>query len=603
MCGIYGTTTHFTKEVVKKKLKRISFRGPDYTSIIENNNVILGHNRLSIIDLNPRSHQPFKYNEIFIVFNGEVYNFHELRNTLIQKGYKFYTESDTEVVCASYLEYGKECVNYFNGMFSFVIQDTRNNILFGAVDRTGQKPLFYTKINGSFEFSSQLSPLEINNEFTLSQNGINQYLIRGYIPSPNTIYNEVEKIPAGFRFYYNLSTKEFIKEKYWDIDVVETNSFEGSYEEAVKYLDSLLQDAVHKRMISDVPIGIFLSGGIDSTLITSLALSNSNKKVKTFTIKFDNDNFDESPYAESIAKHLGTDHKTILCDINEGLKLIENHNYFYDEPFADSSAIPSMLLAKHTKEHVTVALSGDAGDENFIGYTRYDWINKLSKLYNLPYSFRKYGTKGLLISNNYRHKIIAKKIKENKSIEGMIDALLLTSYSDILISKSNNIDNYKDYFNLSNNIVQKASDYDTKMYLTNDILVKVDRAAMAFSLESRAPLLDYRVIEFARKLPVSFKYQKGNKKRILKDILYKYVPKELLDRPKSGFTMPFKEWFRSELKDYVYDNLTINNLKKIDNLNLDFVQKSINSHMKGTMNFYPEIWKLLVLIKWIDERK
>ena len=605
MCGIYGSTIKYNPSQIKEKLERTSFRGPDasqYGFYGPNNDIILGHNRLAIIDLDPRSNQPFIYQHIHIVFNGEIYNFQEIKKNLIIEGYTFETTSDTEVICAAYLEYGKSFIKELIGMFALVIYDSRNQIMFGARDRMGQKPLYYSLNEKGLEFASQISSIQLHNDnLSISSKAIAYYLTWGNIPDPFSIFNEVKKLKAGHCFEFNLKTNTFSSEAYWDIDDHVKGSFQGSYAEAKKELSELIADASGKRLFADVPVGVFLSGGIDSSVIAALASKGTSSKVKTFSVKFEEEGFDESQYAEQVANHLNTEHHVIECNYNEGLDLIEKFYYYFDEPFADASAIPSMLLAKHTRKHVTVALSGDGGDESFIGYTRYKWIKQVQWMYQFPDIFRQITSQLLSTMPHYKLKTIAKGLK-NKSIND----LYLAIASGIDNSWMNSEVSYTEvselsYLNSTKNLLERISDFDLKSYLIWDINTKVDRATMAYSLEARAPLLDHRIVEFARALPTDFKCLGNNQKRILKDVLFDHVPEEIFDRPKSGFTMPFSEWFRNDLKAFVHDELDSNSLKDIPNINIDEVQKRISQHMNGTWNRYPMIWKLLVLKQWLNK--
>ncbi|OQD43083.1 asparagine synthase (glutamine-hydrolyzing) [Croceivirga radicis] len=606
MCGIYGTTIFYNQKQVQKKLERTAFRGPDYMGITtldaKPNPLIFGHNRLSIIDLDERSNQPFSYHDLTIVFNGEIFNFQDIRKQLEQKNYVFKTTSDTEVICAAYLEYGKKCVSLFNGMFAFVLYDPKQNILFGAIDRLGQKPFYYYHNGLAFEFASQLSSIQMfNPALSISSSAIQQYFSWNYIPASQTIFNEVNKLEGGHIFTYALGSGQLNIEPYWDIPYTAPQDTTLSFDQAKQELKELLVDATKIRLFADVPVGVFLSGGVDSSLISALATQTTAEKIKTFSIKFSHDRFDESSYAEKVAKHLKTDQHTILCDVKEGLGLIDNFTHYYDEPFADSSAIPSMLLAKHTKKHVTVALSGDAGDELFLGYHRYDWLRIINYFMKMPTGLRKLTANSLLCIPNYKANVVGKVIS-NPNIE---KAYLTTVYDKNPVYLNRVIEQhipqqiYLDHKN--KDIFQKAGDFDLKTYLPFDINTKVDRATMAFSLEARSPLLDYRVVEYAQKLPTNFKYQKGNQKRILKEILYDHVPKAIFDRPKSGFAIPFQEWFKDELKTYVYDSLNESQLNKIPNINKNVVLNKIENHMQSKENNYSLIWKLIILKQWLDK--
>lgn len=610
MCGIYGTTINYNKKEVATKLASLQFRGPDHTGIssygTDNTSVILGHNRLAILDLDARSNQPFSYNDnLHIVFNGEIYNYLEIKATLLTKGRTFNTTSDTEVICAAYLEYGENCVDHFNGMFAFVIYDRRKHLFFGARDRMGQKPFYYCHQGADFEFASQISAIRLGHKkLSLSDRAISNYMVWGYIPDPDSIFSEIKKLPPGHSFTFRPSSGHFQKKQYWDIDYEGKNNFLGSYAEAVEELEVLLSDAVKKRMIADVPLGIFLSGGIDSSLIAALASKNT-EHVKTFSVKFNTKSVDESHYALEVAKHLGTDHHTIACSYEEGLSMIENFSQYYDEPFSDSSAIPSLILAKHTRNHVTVALSGDAGDESFLGYHRYNWMTIAKNFYKIPQVGRKLITSTLGSLPSYKSKVVAGVLGSETLNDAYIKMMVGSTNGEWYHPAQHDVlEPYRKYlYHEHKNIYERISDFDLKTYLNGDINTKVDRATMAYSLEARSPFLDYRVVEFGRSLPTPFKFDKKNQKRILKDVLYKHVPKALFNRPKAGFTMPLEQWFRSELKEYVLDELNESGLKEIPGIYVGKVQKIINEHMAQKANGSYTIWRLLVLKQYLKSIK
>jgi asparagine synthase (glutamine-hydrolysing) len=610
MCGIYGSTLVYNEAQVKDKLKRTAFRGPDqmgckfYKS--DNYSIAFGHNRLSIIDLDARSNQPLAYSDsIEIVFNGEIFNFQDIKEQLHKKGYTFKTTSDTEVICAAYLEYGEACVNHFNGFFAFVIFDKAKHEFFGARDRLGQKPFYYYHNGKDFEFASQVSSIQLhNNNLSISKQAINSYLAWETIPDPLSIFNEVHKLMPGHSFKFDLHSGKLKIKQYWDIDYDGVNKFNGDYQEAQTELKTLLSDAVKIRMFADVPVGVFLSGGVDSSIVAAMAADTYDGKVKTFSVKFNDKGFDESIYAKKVADHLQTEHNIIECNYNEGIDLIKNFHHYYDEPFADSSAIPSMLLAKHTRKQVTVAISGDAGDENFLGYHRYNWINQGSKFMKIPYPMRLLMSKLTSIAPNHRLKIIS-QFMAYKSIDSIyLDSKANSSFLEDIGSKDPKVvDELKYLLHTNKNLLERAADFDIKTYLNWDINTKVDRATMAYSLEARSPLMDYRIVEFARSLPTEYKFKGKNQKRILKDVLYQYVPKAYFDRPKAGFTMPFENWFREDLKDFVLSELSTEGLKDIPGIKYGEITKYINKHMDGSANYYPLIWKLLVLKQWLNHNK
>ena len=599
MCGIYGSTKYYTPETVSKKLNRIAFRGPDFSDYkYYNEKIVLGHNRLSIIDLDARSNQPLEYKHLVITFNGEIYNFQSIKTALEKQGFAFRTSSDTEMICAAYLAYGEDCVQHFNGMFAFVIFDKNKNCFFGAKDRLGQKPFYYTLAENEFEFCSQISPIALGNNFMVDEKSVAQFLKWQYVPDPNSIYKEVKKLRAGYSFSYDINTAKFSEAPYWNLPE-KTDSFSGNFTEAKTKLNTLLQDAVGQRMISDVPLGVFLSGGIDSSLVAALAQQKSVTPVKTFAVKFDEKGFDESSYANQVAQHLKTNHTTIPCNYEEGIDLIENLWRYFDEPFGDASAIPTALLSKHTRKFVTVALSGDGGDESFFGYERYKWMLQVAPLFRTPDFLRKNGAKLLEILPNYKLKQIAAGLKVD-NLETLYMKLMANGQDHWMMNPAlGNTSEYQEYLHGSDVLLNRISAYDLKTYLNGDINTKVDRASMAFSLEVRAPLMDYRVVEFARSLPTSFKYDhKGVKKKILKSLLFDRFPKTLFDRPKSGFGMPLNSWFRTRLKDYVQDTLSANALENIPNLNMPVVNKMIQEHMNGTANRSVLIWNLIVMANW-----
>ncbi|MBL7817960.1 MAG: asparagine synthase (glutamine-hydrolyzing) [Saprospiraceae bacterium] len=607
MCGFYGSTKIYDPSVIEAKLKRIQFRGPDASHYRNyDNRVILGQNRLSIIDLDARSHQPFEYEHVSIVFNGEMYNFQDVRKDLVAKGFAFRTTSDTEVICAAYLAYGEACVAQFNGMFAFVLYDHKAHKLFGARDRLGKKPFYYTLKDQSFECASQPSQIAISNNLTTNEKAINQYLIWTHIPDPLSIYNEVQKLRAGYSFTYDLATHRFDTKPYWSLNSSEFNTFKGSYDDAKAELRTLLSDAVRMRMISDVPLGAFLSGGVDSSLVCALAqdLLPKGQPLRTFTIKFTEKKYDESPYAEAVAKILGTNHLSILCDYKEGMNMIENFTDYYDEPFADSSAIPSMLLAKHTKQYVTVALTGDAGDESFLGYKRYEYAVKIAPLFKIPRTLRRLAAIPLSILPLSKAKTAANLMSEPDLRDVYYRHMSVFDTSWLQDFQKGVSNEYIEYLNANKPIIEAVSDFDIKTYLNNDLNTKVDRATMSASLEARAPIMDYRIVELGRRLPTHFKYQNGNKKRILKDLLRDYLPDDLIERPKQGFGVPIGQWFQQELKEMVMDSLTKDFLSSLPNIHVPVVLKKIEDHVNGVnSSFGTQIFSLLILEQWQRRNK
>ena len=394
MCGIYLTNIPFEENLVKEKLDSISFRGPDYTDIKKVNNLTLGHLRLSILDLDARSHQPMIHENLHIVFNGEIYNYKDIKDELLKKGHNFKTESDTEVLLIGYKEWGEGILQKINGMFAFCIYNTKSNTIFSARDRLGVKPFYYYWKDAQFEICSQIRPLLKNKK--INEEAVSMFLDCKFIPSPYTIAENVHKLPPGNFMKIDLNSKEFVIKEYWNLDYVKTRNI--PYEDAKIELHDLLIDAVKIRLQSDVPIGSFLSGGIDSALISSIAAKVSDTPINTFSIGFKDPEYDESKIAEQYAKIIGSNHKTTICSTEDIFKLIPKLVEVYDEPFADSSALPSLLLNSVTTEHVTVALSGDGGDESFMGYHHFESLDRNETIMNIPYGIRKFLSKPALLS-------------------------------------------------------------------------------------------------------------------------------------------------------------------------------------------------------------
>lgn len=599
MCGIYISNIISSKKEVKTKLSSINFRGPDFMGILQENDLTFGHLRLSILDLDERSNQPMSLEDYIIVFNGEIYNFQEIKEELISLGHTFNTTGDTEVLLKGFIEWGQAVVPKLNGMFAFAIHDKINNILFCSRDRLGVKPFYYYWKDGMFEICSQLKP--ISKDKTINKEAVSIYLDCTYIPSPYSIYNDVYKLPPGNNLTIDLNKGTHKVAEYWSLKPVIASNL--SYEEAVEEVHDLFEDAVRIRLQSDVPFGSFLSGGIDSALVTSLASKISKDKIKTFSIGFEDPKFDESKIAATYAEILGTEHKETICKAKDILEMLPTLLEVYDEPFADSSALPSLLLNKITKQDVTVALSGDGGDESFLGYNNFDLVKNFSILLYIPYFIRYlisiFIPKFIFKNRTEPLKNILKIKNNHEFIAG-----IFTGYKSITLNRSLNwLSNYKNYKHLSHNNYQKTADLNIKLWLENDSNVKVDRASMAFSVEVRSPFLDYRIIEFARTLPISYRYYPGKKKRILRDVLKKYIPEEVFDQPKSGFSVPLGKWIREDLRQEILVILSDENLKKVHNLNVPKFKKMLNDHMAGNADYKSYIWRVYVLVKWMKINK
>ncbi|UOY06100.1 asparagine synthase (glutamine-hydrolyzing) [Muricauda sp. SCSIO 64092] len=597
MCGIYITNIPYDTSEVEEKLNSIVYRGPDFTGIEKVNDLTLGHLRLAILDLDPRSNQPMVHENLHIVFNGEIYNYVPLREELSDLGYEFKTQSDTEVLLLGYKAWKEGLLQKINGMYAFSIYDTDKNVVFSARDRIGVKPFYYYWNEGKFEICSQIKPLLKGK--TVNAEAVSMFLDCMFVPSPYTIVNEVSKLPPGNFMILDLNENTLEIKEYWNLQKVDIKNI--SYEQAKSELHDLLRDAVKIRLQSDVPIGSFLSGGIDSALVTSIATEVSESKINTFSIGFDEKRYDESKIAEHYSKILDTNHKTTICKIEDVIALIPQLTKIYDEPFGDSSALPSLLLNSVTKEHVTVALSGDGGDESFIGYTYFDSLIRNKRIIDLPYFLRKFLSRpfflNLIGQNSHRVRNALNTKTRNDFIENIFSrkGLLLKE------RKQDWMKHYQGFKKWSTIFLQKAADLNIKLWLENDSNVKVDRASMAYSVEVRSPFLDYRVIEYARNLPMSFRYQKGRQKKILRDILNEYIPESIFDQPKKGFAVPIGKWMRKELRQEFDGALNDTFLSKVPNLNIPVFKKMYEEHMNEIEDHTANIWKLYVLSKWYTE--
>ena len=599
MCGIYLTNHFFSEQTIRKKLDSMESRGPDYQGYVEVNTLKLGHNRLSIIDLDHRSHQPMQIQGYSLVFNGEIYNYKAIKSQLEEEGVVFYTTSDTEVLLKGYISWGPKILDVINGMFAFAIYNLKDNQVFVARDRLGVKPLYYSWNNGMLELASQLSPLATSGE--LDKESIKMYLNMGYIPAPKSIYKDIAKVPAGscVQFDLNQSTKSVTP--YWELKEVKTKNI--PYHQAKRELKVLLQDAVKIRLQSDVSYGSFLSGGIDSALVSSMANEVLSEPLKTFTVGFEEKKYDESFVAQQFASQIGSDHRITTCKSTDLISLIDDFFKAYDEPFADSSALPSLLLNKVTKPHATVVLSGDGGDESFLGYNHFGWLNKASLTYTIPYFIRKIikvlfpfkllGKRGESIKNIFGYKNLSKFIQH-----------IFTGFDTITSDKSQSwFIQYQKYLQLATMPLQKAADLNIGLWLEGDSNVKVDRASMAYSVEVRSPFLDYRVVEYARSLPVHFKYKGKIRKRILRDILEDYIPEKIFNQPKKGFSIPLADWIRKEFKNEILFYLNEDKISKIPKLNISKINQLLKLHMNNKGDYSMFLWRVYVLSKWIHINK
>lgn len=564
MCGICGfiSKRNISIEKLKEMNTTMTHRGPDdhgeeIYEVQGGYSLGLAQRRLSIQDLSPLGHQPMHSveNRVSLVFNGEIYNFPKLREEL--KDYPFRSHCDTEVIIAAYLKWGISCIDRFNGMFAIALYDRENGILYLVRDRMGKKPLYYWIDGENLVFASELKPIMEAPGFEkkIRSEILPRFLFQQCINGPDSIFEKVYKVQPGS--VLSFSNGKIKQKKYWDVYETYKKRIKDpvrDYKEAKEELKHLLKKAVERRMISDVPLGTFLSGGYDSSLMTAMAQEISREPVKTFSIGFHEERYNEAKYAKEVADYLETNHTETYISENEMFDLVESIPQYYDEPFADSSQIPSMLVAGLAKEQVTVALSGDGGDEFYCGYNIYENVAQaqlLDGVGGLVYGITQLpGLKqtGLFEKLPFKVRVIAGNRNPESKTQFGAGSYIETSQRMVLGQKESCHYEIESRYDVNNWQIKRML-LDMETYLPADILCKVDRAAMKYSLEARCPILDKEVMEYSFRLPHSFKFHKGIKKRILKDIAYDYIPKELLDRPKVGFGVPLDLWMRGPLKE------------------------------------------------------
>ncbi|MGN1173952.1 MAG: asparagine synthase (glutamine-hydrolyzing) [Roseburia sp.] len=619
ICGFYSKNQESIENLIKMNNTMIH-RGPNdhgeeiYVGQDTKYGIGLAQRRLSIIDLSSNGHQPMHSprGRISLVFNGEIYNYKELRAELYT--YPFQSNCDTEVIIAAYLKWGIKCVDKFNGMFAIAIYDREDDTLYLVRDRIGKKPLYYYLKDGNLYFASELKPLMANPYFArkINERIISKYLYRQYINAPDSIFENTYKLEPGGILKFTKGKVE--KWKYWDVaDIYKANHTILTYEEALDEFEVLMKDAVQKRMVADVSVGEFLSGGYDSALICALAQSMSEKPIKTYSIGFEDEKLNEAPFAKQIAKYLGTGHTEYYISEKKMFELVMSIPKYYDEPFADSSQICTMLVSELAKKDVTVVLTGDAGDEFFGGYIIYDRLLNAQKMKG----------RGILLHNLYKIPGV-NKIKDFRTLplslkiaaESMNQKIKTQSGTGYYFGTLNNLllcedqtcclDPIEERYGEHNWVYRRMlTDMDT--YLPGDILCKVDRASMKYSLEARCPFLDKNVMEFSLGLPLEYKIRNGNLKSMIKDLVYKYIPKELMDRPKQGFAVPIEKWLRNELKDELLsyvdrEYLMKQNIFKANETRkfvYDFVENGDGGKNTGK-NYAGFVWSYYIFQKWYE---
>ena len=648
MCGILGSIGQFeniNRDSFLQALIKSNYRGPDFSDVhnfvSSNNQVFLGHNRLSIIDLNPTGNQPktsYSKNNM-IIFNGEIYNHLELRKNF-SNDFKWTSNSDTETLIELIEKFGiAQTLSMIRGMFAFAVYNFKKDIITIARDISGEKPLYLYFHDKGFIFSSDLnSPSHLGMPSKkINQTAINQLLKFNYIPAPLCIYESTFKLPAASFMAIDLkifkhktihSFNDVIKttgvefQKFWSMPE-QKDQFEASdsLSEIAEKTERLLEESIEMQQLSDVPIGAFLSGGIDSSLVAALMQKNSSSKIKTFNIGFEFSEYDESPFALQIAEHLGTDHYSTTCTKAEALKIIPSLPSAFAEPFADSSQIPTMLVSKIAKEHVSVVLSGDGGDELFGGYNRYLLSSSYWKILRwvptpirkkIFYILSKYSIKQSTyilrylfpsaLSGNYSERV-EKLFNKLSKIENDYSfyASLTGSWNELMLDEESL--NHESIFNnlTFKTLEEKMMAMDFQTYLPDDILCKVDRSSMYFSLETRTPFLNQELIEQAYRLPLGLKISNGKTKNILREVLSKYVPNQMFERPKMGFGIPIPEWLRSDLKDWAAQML-FECPSTSQYLPTDLIKKKWDEHQLQKNNNFYELWSIIQLNQWMNNQ-
>lgn len=629
MCGIAGFCdfgNKSNKDILIKMTDTLNHRGPDgggyYYQNILHSDMGLGHRRLSIIDLTLNANQPLFVNEFCIVFNGEIYNYLELKKELLLLGHQFKTNSDTEVVLISYLEWGISCVNKFIGMFAFCIYDHIKKQLVFARDRAGVKPFYYYFNNDLFLFGSELKALMAHPAFEkkIDEDGLSQFFKFGYIPAPQTIFSNTHKLLPGHYLVLDINSKLIETVKYWDVfDYYSKPKIKIDEADAVDHIENLLISSFQYRMISDVPVGVFLSGGYDSTAVAAILQKNNSQRLKTFTIGFEDSKYNEAVFAKETALYLGTDHHELYCSAQDGKEIIPLLPEIYDEPFGDTSSIPTYLVSKFASKYIKVALSADAGDETFAGYNKYFSNTSIYELFNnIPRGLKMFGhplnyilfkspIKNIFSNTEHKFQWINQTLNKKLSHLQKLDPGYFYDYEIqyLLTKKNKHNDIIEEYYNQlpnhNSDWINTLLAIDYKTYMVDDILTKVDRAGMANSIEGREPLLDHRIIEFTAQLKGDLKYKNNIQKYLLKQVVHKYIPEKMLNRPKQGFGVPIIDWLRNDLKEILIHYTDDAKIRADGILSPEYVKEIKERYLNGHNDSFNRIWLILVFQMWKEK--
>ena len=637
MCGIFGVYGHHNFEYctnnIDEILSTLNKRGPDKKDFFQNQylKILLGHTRLSILELSKFGSQPMlsTSKELTISFNGEIYNHEVLRNDLKQKNLTYFGNSDTRSLVEHIYNFGiSYTLNKIRGMFAFALFDAVNDNIILARDAFGEKPLYYLIQNNTLYFSSTLEAFnKIQNiNLEINKSSLNTFLKRGYIPYSETIYKNVYKVEKGSFINFKLDRNTNILKQdisFWFNNSEIKNKNDFSINENIDKIEELITASVKQQLVADVPVGVLLSGGIDSSVISTIASKVANKKINTFTIGFYDKKYDESSNAQKIAKHLNTNHENYLLNEKDALDMINNIPSAYSEPFADSSQIPQLLISKHVRKKVNVVLSGDGGDELFGGYNRYIYIQLLWNIFfNLPKQIRnpifkilklnsennwdlintyllKYIYSGKIsFLGNKVHKFSSAAINSNNPLDLYNNINSIWEEPNLITKNIQKPNLARTVYNKNQSIIENFMQLDLNEYLPDDILCKVDRASMYYSLESRAPFLNLDILNYVKTIPIDQKIKKNNGKILLRKILEKYIPTELMNSPKQGFSIPLADWMRGALKEIIYDNLSKKNIIEDGNFKYSIIKKIIDEHMMNKYNHEKKIWCIFNYFFW-----
>jgi asparagine synthase (glutamine-hydrolysing) len=614
MCGLVGFKGR-DREKLGLMLESIQHRGPDDQGVYESESFSLGHVRLSILDLSSQAHQPMSYENLVMVYNGEVYNFKEIREELKSLGYSFDSNSDSEVVLKAYHKWGVEAIDKFIGMFALAIYDKAQETLTLIRDRVGVKPLYYYFNEKEFAFASELKALfQYKKNYSIKKEALYEFFTFGYISSNLSIFENCFKLPQAHYAIFDIKSHKITLKEYWSIvPFFKKPKFQKSEEELINELEELLISAFKYRMVSDVPVGVFLSGGIDSSIVAAI-LKKHHGEIHTFTIGFKEAKYNEASYAKQVAQYLGTNHTEKFLESSEAEEILNHFVDIYDEPFGDSSGIPTTLVSQLAKDSgVKVVLSADGGDEIFCGYSRY-WIsyNIGKKILSLP-EFLRRSIAFLMVAIGVDNASKVFKLKNfdhkyNQLIEALRSEGWQTLYKTIIQSSKNydlkQLLNFKEEINEPSFLVGEKEHpmqgmmlWDYYRYLPDDILLKVDRATMSVSIEGREPLLDHRIAEFMAQVPFELKYKDGTSKYLLRKVLERYLPKELIDRPKMGFGIPLFEWFSGPLRKKFEHYF----LQEDELINMDYARELLQRLKDGKPVNINLLWFILVYLMWKEK--